>query len=217
MDDAYFKTAEEFIKINPARKLIINALKELSPTKGNRFGFIISFAIALVFAIIIGCSDKTIELFKNVTGILLSMQLAIFGCIFTVYSILLAFLNDGYTKRLAKIEYEGKNSMLKKCTTYYESVLFLYFINFCITGTVSLLMNCMEPLFRLTKNLYFDTGLSIILLLVYFWFSFRVFYELKSTIYNTIVLFRASIAYRLYEFGVSEVNKEKEDKANDDK
>ncbi|MEG1564555.1 MAG: hypothetical protein RR365_12645 [Bacteroides sp.] len=122
-------------------------------------------------------------------------------------------------KRLAKIEVKGKGSQLKQSTTYYESVLFLYFINIGITGGANLLMVCLEPNFRLTTNFVFDTWLAVILLLVYFAFSFRVFYELKSTIYNTIVLFRASIEYRFIDFSVeddsSNTNNEEEDKNND--
>lgn len=50
----------------------------------------------------------------------------------------------------------------------------------------------------LVGNYIKDTALMIL----YFTFSFRVFYEVKSTIYNTIVLFRASIAYKFIDFSI---------------
>lgn len=204
VNDSYFKTIKEFREMKPAHKLIADAMKELLPTKGNRFGFLLSLFVAIIFAVIIGFSKETVEILSKTADVLLNVQLAVFGCIFAVYSILLAFLSDGYMKRLGKIEAEGKTSILKQSTTYYESVLFLYFINIGLTGIVTLLTNCLSPTFRLTENIYFDTGLATVLLLTYFFFSFRVFYELKSTIYNTIVLFRASIAYRFIDYAVEE-------------
>lgn len=216
MKDSYFNAIKEFRETQPAHKLLLCSLKEIMPTKGNRIGFALSFIVAVGFAIIVGCSDDTVELLSNTANILMNVQLAVFGCVFAVYSILLAFLSDGYMKRLAKINVDGTTSLLKQSTTYYESVLFLYFINIGITELVNILTVCLDPSFRLSANLAFDTGLSIFLLSIYFTFSFRVFYELKSTIYNTIVLFRASIAYRFIDFAVNgdsdDTNNREEDK-----
>lgn len=41
--------------------------------------------------------------------------------------------------------------------------------------------------------------------------SFRAFYEVKSVIYNTIVLFRASIVYKFIDFSIEPVEKEHDD------
>lgn len=60
---------------------------------------------------------------------------------------------------------------------------------------------------RLTPYLYVDNALASIGLLVYFSFTFRVFYEMKSTIYNTIVLFRTSIAYKFIDFRIEDYNR----------
>ena len=216
MDDRYFKTIKEFQETKPARKLITLAVKELFPAKGNWFGFVLSLVIAIIFALIVGFAQNTVDMLSKTAEILLNIQLAIFGCVFAVYSILLAFLSDGYMKRLAKIEDQNKGSFLKQSTTYYESILFLYFFNIGITGIVVLLMACLPLDFRLTNSICFDTSLAAILLFLYYLFSFRIFYELKSVIYNTVVLFRASIAYRFIDFSVEDdksevVSKEKDE------
>lgn len=196
-EDRYFSTIEEFNKHTPAKKMIITALKEISPTKGNTFGFILSFVIGLAFAIIIGVDNDTVTITLSIVGILLNVLLAIFGSLFAVYSILLAFLNDSYIKKLSVIKYNSGTSFLKTSTTYYESILFLYFIALGITGVLLLFLNCIKIDFILTKSLAFNNICASILLTLYFTFVFRVFYELKSTIYNTVVLFRASIAYKI--------------------
>jgi hypothetical protein len=206
----YFSNIEDLIKETPAKEMLITALKELIPSKGNRFAFLVSIFLALVFSVIIATSENTIGLCIKTIGIIMNALLAIFGCIFMVYSILLAFLNDNYIKKLSQIDYLGKSSYLKKSTTYYESVLFLYFINICMTGIILLALNCIDSKFSLTSNDLVNTILALIFLFVYFGFSFRVFYELKSTIFNTITLFRNSIAYKLLSFVQEEEEKEKE-------
>ena len=56
--------------------------------------------------------------------------------------------------------------------------------------------------------------MAIALLLIYYTFSLRVIYELKSAIYNTVLLFRASLAYKILSF--VEENKKSEGKNDDD-
>ena len=218
MKTSYFKSIKDFKETQPAHVLIARAFREIMPAKGNYIGFCLSLVLALFFSLLMGYSSHTVKLFSNTVAILMTIQLAVFACIFTVYSILLGFLNNEYMKKLAEIEIDDATSMLKRSTAYYESVLFLYFINIGITGIANILVNCLAPHFSLTGNSTIDTGLAIVLLLIYFAFSFRVFYELKSTIYNTIVLFRASIAYRFMAFSKEENlenNNVKEDKHND--
>lgn len=211
MSEKYFTAIKEFNKTESAKALICNSLKELVPIKGNRVGFFLSLILALFFAFLIGLAENTVDLLSKATDVLIGMQLAIFGCIFAVYSILLAFLNNEYMKRLANVKTKDGVSQLKQSVTYYESVLFLFFINIGITCTITLLVKCLNPNFRLTQNIYFDTSSAVILIFIYFTFSFRVFYELKSTIYNTIVLFRASIAYKFIDFNIEDKDKENND------
>ncbi|MEG0835499.1 MAG: hypothetical protein RR313_08005 [Anaerovoracaceae bacterium] len=204
MDKKYFDTIQEFKTTSPASILIKHALKKILPTRSNYFGFVLSIGLSILFSLILGVSLETVTLAAKFANIFLGIQLAVFGCIFAVYSILLAFLSDGYMRRLAKSRGEHGASLLKECTTYYESVLFLYFINIGVTGVVLLFCECIDPAFRLTQYIYLDTAIAVVLLLLYFSFSFRVFYELKSTIYNTIILFRASIAYKFIDFSVED-------------
>lgn len=61
-------------------------------------------------------------------------------------------------------------------------------------------MISIDPKFILTNNNLINSILAVILIWLYLSFTFRVIYEIKSTIYNTIVVFRASIAYKLLSF-----------------
>lgn len=66
----------------------------------------------------------------------------------------------------------------------------------------------------LTQSDLANSIMAIALLLIYYTFSLRVIYELKSTIYNTVLLFRASLAYKILSF--VEENKKSEEKNDDD-
>lgn len=205
MKEEYFTTVEEFKSTQPASKLIKNAFKEITPNAKNMVGFLLSVILGILFAASISKSKNTVPIFAKTLDVLITIELAVFACVFSIYSILLAFLSDNFMKRLAKIPGEGSQSELKERTVYYESVLFLYFIVIGITGTLILFCKCVPEDFRITPffhldNYIEDNVIAFFLLSLFYSFSFRVFYEIKSTIYNTIVLFRASIAYRFLDF-----------------
>lgn len=209
MRNEFFETVNEFKETQSARILIIEAFREIRPSSKNRFATLLCIFLAVIVALKVALDPGTVSLISVTCGRLIEMQLAIFGCVFAVYSILLAFLSDGYMKRLARIpDKETKASFLKKSVTYYESVLFLYFINIGVSGFLLIIMDIIPPEARLTSNLQLDNILAIVGLFFYYIFSFRVFYEVKSTIYNTIVLFRASIAYRFLDYEIEKSEKD---------
>lgn len=205
----YFSSIEEFNKTSPAYKMIINSLKELLPTKGNKFGFFFSVIIGFILAYIIGTSQNTVSILDKVSYNLMGALLALFGCVFSVYSIILAFLSDSYIKKLCEIDYDKNSTYLKQSTSYYESVLLLFFIAIILDLVLMVLMNSLPVDYTLTKNDFTNTILAIGSLGICFSYIFRVIYEIKSTIYNTIVLFRASIAYKLLGFVEEENEKNK--------
>ncbi|EHQ92116.1 hypothetical protein [Desulfosporosinus youngiae] len=195
-EEKYFATINEFTEKTPAKKMIIDAFKEITPDKNNWIAFVISFVLGVFFAAIIGINENTVKILLAIVGVLLNVLLYIFGYLFTIYAILLAFLSDKYIKELAKLKTDGVSSLMIS-TKYYESVLFLYFIGLCITGVILLFLNCIVNEWVLTSNYIINNSLAVLVLIIYFTYIFRIIYELKSAIYNTIVLFRESIAYKL--------------------
>lgn len=218
----YLSCIEEYIDIEPAEKMILNAFKELKIKndsedskyyKMDKVFTILVIIIALLISFFVGFSNNTISISDSILELLASILLGIFGIIFTAYSILLAFLNENYMKKLSQIKPENENvSYLKKSTTYYESVLFLYFVGVFISIIVLIALKCMDANFILTKNWLVNNILASILLFIYLFYTLRIIYELKSTIYNTITLFRASISFKLVEFAKEENNEEERSK-----
>lgn len=193
----YFTSIEEFSQTTSVKNLIIDAFKEIAPIKKNYLAFIIPLVLAIVLSIKLSFCYNTLTHLQPIIEIILTVTLVIFGCVFAVYSILLASLSDDYIKKLAMIDYDDSTSYLKKSTMYFESILYLYFIGIGITWILLIFLKTVDTEVVIFSNIYMNNIISCILSLFYFWFIFRIFYEIKSTIYNTIILFRASIAYKL--------------------
>ena len=192
-DFDYSSAAAAFTEERSVRKQIWDSIcTELLPNRKNWFGAVFSTALALILSFILATSEETVSL--------MDVQIAIFGCIFAVYSILLAFLSDSYVERLLCIDYHSKSSYLQASTRYYESALLIYFVAILLSLTCKLLLECMSECYVLTSNHMFNEALAAILLFIYFLFSIRTIYELKSIIANTLLLFRTSIQFKILDF-----------------
>ena len=199
-----------------AKGFIKNSLYKIHPCKQDcKWANIIPLVFSLIISILLVCSNNISGNFSATLEQLLTLQLAIFGVVFTIYSIILAFLTDEYLKQLAGIPNNGeKKSFLFENITYYEFILYLYFMNLIVTGIVLLININLSDNFRLTSFLdiniqeniglewcfFLDKLFAFLFFVLYLWYSFRGFYELKSTIYNTILLFRGRMMYRFLAF-----------------
>ena len=124
-DFDYSSAAASFTEERSVWKQIWDSIcTELLPNRKNWFGGVFSIVLALILSFILATSEETVSLSQNICGILMDVQIAIFGCIFAVYSILLAFLSDSYVERLLRIDYHNKSSY------YISSHIVTYFFSF---------------------------------------------------------------------------------------
>lgn len=201
----YVAAAAEFSEERSVWKQILGAIHdELLPNKKNWFGTVFSVLLGVLLAFVIATSEETVTLIGNVCGTLLDVQIAIFSCIFAVYSILLAFLSDGYIKKLLQIDYHNNSSYLKASTRYYEAALFIYFVAIGLSLICKLVTQCMPQYYVLTNNNLLNELLAGVILCVYFVYSIRAVYELKSIVGNTLLLFRTSLQFRILAFNEEE-------------
>lgn len=197
----YRAAAEEFSDERSVWRQIWNAIcEELRPNKKNWFGAVVSLILGIGLTVTLVRSEETVSLAGNLCGILLDVQIAIFGCIFAVYSILLAFLSDDYIKKLVRIGYRDHTSYLKASTRYYEAALFIYFVAIGVSLIYKLIIECMPQYYILTDNNQVNELLAGVALFTYFVYSIRAVYELKSIVGNTLLLFRTSIQFRILSF-----------------
>ena len=200
MENDYIRTVEEFNNPPSALALMKRAMHEIEPNKSNWLSNFIITLISAGLAVTIGFLGQTVELVQVICIHILEIQLALFGCVFTAYSIINAFFSDDYMKRLSQIMENDKRSVLMKSIAYYESVLFLFFIGIGSSGLVLIISSIIPPETLLFSNVIIDNILASALLFIFLLFSMRVFYEVKSVIYNTLMLYRQRIAYKFLDF-----------------
>lgn len=192
LNEDFSKAADEFSENTTAYKMIARSLGELAPRKGNRFALLLSAFLAAVFAAVIARAENTVSLLAASAETILNIQLTIFSVVLTIYSLIFVFFDREKLKLFAKGS-PNKETFLSRTISFFQSAMFLFFVNIAVTGLIVLMMGVLDSNFRLTDSLCFDTWFAGILMFVYFGFSFRVFYETKSIIYNIIQMFRLGI------------------------
>lgn len=197
----YDDVIKELIEDTSQKSIVNSAIKELIPHKlPDAVICFVIFIVSFVVSILAVFRGNTVIISQSIIKELLSIQLALFGCVFTVYSISLAFFSDNYLKRLSRIVDKGTNTtFLTTSIKYYESALFLYFIGISLSIISMVILMTIDENFRLLNN-NLDPYIALFLLFLYLVFTFRIIFEIKSTIYNTVSLFRAHIAYKFIDF-----------------
>lgn len=168
------------------------SLGELFLWKENRLILIISMSFSFILSLWLSVSRDTIILTTKVCDTILNLNLALFACFFTAFSLIFTFLTDDMIKFLYHIKIinktQEKTDYFYEMMCYYRIAAFAYFLAIIISFFVKLILNVLPEDFVLCKNNLFNIILSTILLFMYFAFSFRIVLEFKSTIYNTILL-----------------------------
>lgn len=200
MNTHYKKAARELIDIPSSLQIIKEAFGEINFREGERIWWFISLILSTWISWRICFSYNTVEFTRTIINDFITIQLALFGIVFTVFSIILAFFNDNMLKILSAKQLKHKEeSALKTYLTYYEKVLFLYFVNISITFVIKMFVGTIGNDFIIYNKIFSDI-LSFVILLTYYTFSIRVFFEIKSIIYNTISLFRINLSYKFIDF-----------------
>ena len=217
----YYDDAINEFKHSPSACIMLKqAFKELVPQRNGQgkwdgiWILVIDIILSIFFAIRISFFMDTLSVFAEIIDKMIDIEIAIFGCVFTVYTILLAFFSDDFMKRLAEIKVNQKESYLQGAINYFGSVLFLWFLNISITAFGYFFTKSFDKSWCLVDDITINNIMSTGLLFLCFSFSFRVFFELKSTIYSLIILFRSSIAYRFLEYKKSDMHDIENDMKN---
>ncbi|MBE6845054.1 MAG: hypothetical protein E7508_04975 [Ruminococcus sp.] len=201
-----FKAFDELNKKEDSKKIIKNAFIEIKPKKNSETMVII--LLSIVLACITSFSNDTVLIIKESLDKLFDVQLAVFGIIFTAFSIILTFLDDDFIKKLSSIDNQNQ-TFLTTSIKYYSSILYLYFIGTIATLIIMLFMNTIKNDFTLFSNNILNNMLVLPFVAFYCWFTMRILWELKSVIYNTFSIFKCRILYSLFKIAEKDKPQEK--------
>lgn len=199
---------KELMSLSDSNALIHDSFNSIRLNRKNMVSTFIIMGIALVLSFI-GCfKADTVQWISSAVEIILEIQLAIFGSIIAVYSILIAFFDKKFIVKLATIKSkENKKTKLIEYIKYFENVLCLSFIGIIISAVLFLFFKLVPDNWMISSYKTINEVIACIFSYMYLYFNLRVIYELKSLIFNTIVLMRTSIVYRAIDI----FNSSKED------
>ncbi|MBQ7329422.1 MAG: hypothetical protein IJX01_05905 [Oscillospiraceae bacterium] len=204
----YYTASQDFAPKKATWRHICGlAFKELRPNKKDWLGVVLPYVGGIIFAWIIGSAEDTVQMTDTICTVFLEIHIAVFGCILAAYSILLAFLDDKYIKKLLRINYEGNANYLKAGTEYFETAMYIYVVGILLSLIVKLIVICMPNDYVLTCNDLLNESLAATLLFGYLAYTIRATYEIKSVVANTATLFGGSLAFRIQAFA-SDINDE---------
>jgi len=204
-EQLYQATINDLLRGQSSMDLLRRAVCELLPKKDLSSCICLLLYASLGYLIssrIMELNDaSTVEL--QLCDTIMTVQLAVFSCMFAAYSILLAFLSDDYTKVLAKSQSDSGKSYLIRGIEYFEAALFIFFVAVVFSMAYKGILVCGGDISacdllrgsgftkRDVRNLY------QCMLVLYYMFSIRTIVEIKSVIYNTTMFFRFSLVSKL--------------------
>lgn len=189
--DKWERAKDELEFGGSSKQSMIKALGILSFSESGAYYWCI--AIVLACLIISFINIRYINIFNSLIDTIVIIQLAIFGAIFTLYSIILVFFSDSLTNFLIDFDSERNLNKFKEFTSYYGDLLYVIFTSILISMIYKIILLRGDDYFIEDCFIYIEKGLGAI----YLAFILRCILEIYSAIFNTINLFKISMNIKI--------------------
>ncbi|MDU4711924.1 MAG: hypothetical protein E6Y16_02230 [Veillonella sp.] len=189
--DKWERAMDELEFGGSSKQSIIEALGILSFKQSGACYW--SIAIVLAGVIISFINIRYTTIFNSLIDTIIIVQLAIFGAIFTLYSIILVFFSDSLTNFLIDFDSKRNLSKFREFTSYYGDLLYVIFTSILVSILYKILLLRGDEYFIEDCFVYVEKGLGIIYLV----FVLRCILEIYSAIFNTISLFKISMHIKI--------------------
>lgn len=194
------KMAKELLDEKYLKNQLREAFTEIAINKKNWKIATLSICIGFVISISVFLRNTSCDIESKIVDIFLTTELACFACFYTVFSVVMTFMQGDNLKIFFATVDDKYVSMLNKAVTYYESISCLYFIGIVTSVVYKIVLiskianiiacylsNINDCVYNMLFYLYY------ILLAVYSAYSIRIILEIKSVIKNTSIILRAGL------------------------
>lgn len=196
------------MKSKTSIQMLKDAIKEIIPQKKQRIHVIVFCFISLLISFLVCHNDNTIKTFANMVEEINVVVIAVFGIVFTGYSLFQALIDSNTINRMLE-ESENKKTYLQICNEYFLNVMILNIISIIINLIIILLAESIEREIMLPIPTAVNIFISTVTMSIYFLFEFLVMWEMKSFVYNVYQLFNIYACSVAYNKIVKKDNKEK--------
>ena len=194
------KMAKELLDEKYLENQLREAFTEIAINKKNWKIATLSICIGLVISISAFLQNASCDIESKIVDIFLTTELACFACFYTVFSVVMTFMQGDNLKIFFATVDDKYASMLNKAVLYYESISCLYFIGIAtsVIYEIALMLKivdinacCLSNIDVYVYNILFY--LYYVLFAVYSAYSIRIILEIKSIIKNTSIVLRAGL------------------------
>lgn len=172
--------------------MIVDSFSEIKVNRRCLGTCAIVSIVSLALSFLVLFAQNPIHDFAAFNSVIMNAQLVMTGIILAVYSIIFSIFSNQATLDLSKSD---DIQLVARRLKYYQSALFLFFI----ASIFSISVGCIAEGSVLTELPIHSrlSDLIFVVVLFYFWFQFRVLFELKSVIFNTVELVKYCIVMQL--------------------
>ena len=160
----------------------------LSFNKKNilRKGLFIGMEICI--AIVIVKQLNTITILKEITGVLISVMLAILAIVFTGHAFFQALLNDRLLIALIS-DKASETNKLAETNFYFAQVMMIQILCLAVNVVVIIVTIVLPTEWSLFSNSITNEIIAGVLILIYFYLNMECVWEMKSFVFNVFQLF----------------------------
>lgn len=189
--DKWERAMEELEFGGSSKRSIKESLGILSFKQSGACYWLIAIVLAgiIIFFINIRCAN----ILNSLIDTIIIVQLAIFGAIFTLYSIILVFFSDSLTNFLIDFDSKRNLNKFREFTSYYGDLLYVIFTSILVSILYKILLLRWDEYFIGDYFFYVGEPIGIICLT----FVLRCILEIYSAIFNTISLFKISMHIKI--------------------
>lgn len=193
---ASVENVEKLFDSKSSEKVLFNALFIFKWNKTSvKTNIIITICCAMP-SVILGLSNDTVLLFKDVVGDIMNVLLALFGVVFTGYAFFQALINRQLLIQLLNAETKRKRdgkkiSKLQETNENFVELMMCYIIFIIANLFLKIVVGCINNTFLLYDNIVVSNIIACILLEIYFTNTGIVLWRMISFVYNIFQLFNA--------------------------
>jgi hypothetical protein len=189
-----------------SKQILIQGLKEMVPTKGTYLESFIILVLVIAISSLIGISNNTVILLKDVVEVLNNVTLAVFGIIFTGYAIFQALIDTDILKRLFTTDLKGK-PFFSISNDYFIMLMIVNALAIFINMTLLIILKIIPEYWCAFDNHILNNAIAITLISFYLYFEFKNIWEIKSFVFNIYQMFNISAGEKIIKI-IDEEKKE---------
>nr|DAY64410.1 MAG TPA: Protein of unknown function (DUF3169) [Caudoviricetes sp.] len=203
MEKLDIKNLEKLLKAEPSEKLLLRAIKGLKVEKKDIKSRCILVFICLILGTAVGIHKDTVIIFRDNVDTILNILLALFGVIFTGYSLLQAFMNKKMLLQLledTKVDENGEEkSRLQDINENFVYLMLLQVVGIMTALIIKIVLLCVADNFTLFMSIIINNIIAMGLISAYFIFIGIILWRTVSFVSSIFQLFNIYAVTRVLE------------------